>query len=175
MHQKDTPHPSIKPNHTSGKTKIAGMQKDAQGDYHNLFPLRQLWQPKLEYPLWDTNWDNREPESTGNKEEDHKRMRHIRSSGTTRHIILIRHGVYDETHNEDKLRRLTTMGKEQAELTGKRLSEILKGAEDEFGPCNILSLRVSDMTRAKETAEIISKYLPNVPFLEPDPLLNEGR
>jgi len=57
------------------------------------------------------------------------------------------------------------LGKEQAELTGKRLAEMLKGAEEDFGPCNIKSLRVSNMTRAKETgkpgfeAQITSKAI----------------
>jgi hypothetical protein len=75
-----------------------GMRPHAQGDYHGLFPKRQLWQPKLEYPLWDNDWDGREPRTTGDKEEDRNRTRKIRKTGVTRHIILIRHGQYDETH-----------------------------------------------------------------------------
>ena len=31
------------------------------------------------------------------------------------------------------------------------------------------------MTRARETADIIASYLPAVEYVEPDPLLNEGR
>jgi hypothetical protein len=31
---------------------VAGMQADAPGDYFNLFPRRQLWQPLVDYPLW---------------------------------------------------------------------------------------------------------------------------
>jgi len=64
---------------------------------------------------------------------------------------------------------------EQAELTGQRIADMIKGAEDDFGPCHVASLQVSGMTRARETAAIIAKHLPNVPFAEPDPLLNEGR
>jgi broad specificity phosphatase PhoE len=63
----------------------------------------------------------------------------------------------------------------QADQTGKRLAEMIKGAEDKFGPCKIKVLRVSGMARAKETAEIIASHLPTVEFAEPDPLLNEGR
>jgi hypothetical protein len=52
---------------------------------------------------------------------------------------------------------------------------MLKGAEEKFGPCKIKVLRVSGMTRAQETAEIIASHLPTVEFALPDPLLNEGR
>jgi hypothetical protein len=76
----------------------AGMRPDAEGDYHGHFPRRQLWQPKVEYPLWDNDWDGRELPSTGDKEEDRQRARKIRKTGVTRHVILIRHGQYDETH-----------------------------------------------------------------------------
>jgi hypothetical protein len=76
----------------------AGMRADAEGDYYGHFPKRQLWQPKVEYPLWDNNWDGRELPSTGVKEDDRQRARHIRKTGVTRHVILIRHGQYDETH-----------------------------------------------------------------------------
>ena len=52
---------------------------------------------------------------------------------------------------------------------------MMKGAQDSFGPCQIKALRVSNLTRAKETAQIIASYLPGIPLEEPDPLLNEGR
>ena len=52
---------------------------------------------------------------------------------------------------------------------------MIKGIDDKFEACDIKQIRVSDMTRAKETASIISEYLPkNVVREEPDPLLNEG-
>ena len=81
--------------------------------YHGLFPRRQLWRPTLEYPLWDYNWDGRKPPPIIKKEsstEDNEngggekqmtegqRDRYIRKNGVTRHIIMIRHGQYDETH-----------------------------------------------------------------------------
>ena len=152
-----------------------GMRDEETGDFHGLFPRRQLWRPQVPYPLWTKNWDGHEPPSTGDKELDKQHMRHIRKNGVTRHIILIRHGQYDESEKEDELRKLTPLGKEQAALTGQRLAEMVAGAQDDFGPCNIQHLRVSNMTRAKETADIIASYLPNVPFGDPDPQLNEGR
>lgn len=74
-----------------------GMQPDLEGDFAGLFPLRQLWVPRLSYPLWDTNWDGRQQEATGDREKDHQMQRQIRKHGVTRHIILVRHGQYDET------------------------------------------------------------------------------
>lgn len=75
-----------------------GMRPDAEGDFHGLFPKRQLWVPRLEFPLWDKDWDGRHPSSTGDPEEDHRMQRQMRKMGVTRHIILVRHGQYDETY-----------------------------------------------------------------------------
>lgn len=75
-----------------------GMHPDVEGDYYGHFPRRQLWVPALEYPLWNKDWDGRHPASTGDPEEDHRIQRRMRKTGVTRHIILVRHGQYDETH-----------------------------------------------------------------------------
>ncbi|KAG7362068.1 histidine phosphatase superfamily protein [Nitzschia inconspicua] len=155
-----------------------GMKFDEPGDFHGLFPKRQLWQPKVEYPLWDPNWDGRSPSSTGDVEEDRRKLRKIRKEGVTRHIILVRHGQYDERLKEDAQRKLTELGKLQAEYTGRRLREMIQGVQGttDFTPCNIKIVRVSNMARAKETASIIMSQLPNsVQLAEPDPDLNEGR
>ena len=42
----------------------------------------------------------------------------------SRHIILIRHGQYDETSKDDHLRVLTPLGRAQAEATGRRLAAL---------------------------------------------------
>jgi serine/threonine-protein phosphatase PGAM5 len=157
------------------KEKSFGMISSATGDFHNLFPKRQLWQPKVEYPLWDVNWDDRKPASTGQDEEDRRRMRQLRKDGVTRHIILVRHGQYDETEKDDSKRILTELGRKQSELTGKRLRIMLDGINEEYGPCKIKVVRVSNITRAKETAALIAAELPGVEYADPDPNLNEGR
>ena len=114
--------------------------------------------------------------STGDKDKDRENARYVRKHGVTRHIILIRHGQYDEQHREDEKRILTPLGRSQAELTGKRLAKMIAGVDEKFGPCNVKTIRVSTMARAKETADIIAKQLPGyIPRAEPDPLLNEGR
>eukprot|EP00934_Nitzschia_sp_Nitz4_P005825 Nitzschia sp. Nitz4//scaffold121_size67750//30500//34949//NITZ4_006067-RA/size67750-processed-gene-0.8-mRNA-1//1//CDS//3329534348//5815//frame0 len=152
-----------------------GMMKDAKGSFHQIFPRRQLWHPKVEYPLWDPNWDGQHPPSTGNEDTDRQRMRNLRKDGVTRHIILIRHGQYDESEKEDSKRILTELGRKQADFTGKRLRHMISEVSSEFGPCNVKVVRVSDMARAKETADIIASHLPGVARAEPDPDLNEGR
>ena len=100
--------------------------------------------------------------------------------GKTRHIILVRHGQYEETSEDDEHRKLTPLGRRQATATGKRIAEYLKGS-DNFedpsfhGPCHLKAIRVSDMTRAKETAELIAKELgDSYKVEEPDPMLNEA-
>lgn len=161
---------------TSKKTrKTAGFQKDAEGTYHGMFPLRQKWQPRYEYPLWDNDWDGRTFPSTGDEDRDHRTMRQIRKSGVTRHIILVRHGQYYDSEKAEEMQKLTPLGRYQAEQTGKRLAEMLEGGSNDFKPCPIKSLRVSSMVRAIETADIISHYLPGVKYEKPDPLLSEGR
>jgi hypothetical protein len=131
--------------------QTSGMIADATGDFHKMFPKRQLWQPKLEYPLWDKNWDGRSPTPSGDEEADRHKMRKLRKEGVTRHIILVRHGQYDETEEDDAKRILTETGRKQSDYTGKRLREMLDGANEKFGPCNIKVVRVSNMARAKES------------------------
>jgi hypothetical protein len=69
-----------------------GFQANAVGNFHGMFPARQLFQPAMPYPLWNSNWDGRQPKATDDPQADKQRMRTIRKNGTTRHIILIRHG-----------------------------------------------------------------------------------
>ena len=121
--------------------------EEEDGLYHGLFPRRQLWRPRLEYPLWDQNWDGRQPppipqvdEVDANTENpkqlmtEGQRERYIRKNGVTKHIILIRHGQYDESFKEDSMRLLTPLGRDQAALTGKRLGKLIRGVNEEFGP-----------------------------------------
>jgi serine/threonine-protein phosphatase PGAM5 len=90
---------------------------------------------------------------------------------------LIRHGQYDEAPKDDAERKLTDLGRLQADYTGRRLREMIEGIQGtDFTPCRIKVVRVSNMARAKETADIITSHLPeSVEIAEPDPDLNEGR
>jgi serine/threonine-protein phosphatase PGAM5 len=118
--------------------------------------------PVVPYPGWDANWDTRSPPVS-------EQATPKRRPGPSRHIILIRHGQYDETHREDHLRILTPLGRQQAEATGRRLAELVAAG------VRIKAVHVSDMARAKETAEIIKKHLPGVEETAPNSKLNEGR
>ncbi|XP_078679798.1 serine/threonine-protein phosphatase PGAM5, mitochondrial-like isoform X1 [Branchiostoma floridae x Branchiostoma belcheri] len=138
--------------------------------------LRASWttnfKPSVE---WDWNWDRREPSSLVKppKTEDEKdsneynvKLEGVKSKAN-RHLIFIRHGQYDMSPKSDEGRKLTGLGKEQATFTGKRLQELSK----ELGDFDLIMQ--STMTRAMETAQIISGFLPKVP-LQSCALLREG-
>jgi serine/threonine-protein phosphatase PGAM5 len=72
----------------------------------------------------------------------------------TRHLILVRHGQYNLAGKTDEERFLTELGREQARLTGLRLKEL---------GLPYTRLIQSTMTRATETAQIISKEMPDLP------------
>jgi len=115
---------------------------------------------------WDFNWDRREPESLIKplqgrfkpdfEKEVTKREEKLEKAKAiaTRHLILVRHGQYNLSGKTDEERHLTELGREQARLTGLRLKEL-----------GLPYSRVvqSTMSRATETAQIITKELPNVP------------
>jgi serine/threonine-protein phosphatase PGAM5 len=152
--------------------------------YHGQCLERQLFRPKLPYPLWDYNWDGRMTQDTTLESlSTIEGLKKSRQHGTVRHILLIRHGQYDESSPQDDHRHLTPLGRRQAELTGLRLAILARGGlggiygeyQRFAGPCKIKALHVSDMVRAKETAAIIAKHLPpEVQLTPPDPLLNEA-
>jgi len=86
------------------------------------------------FERWDYNWDNREAKG-----------------GATRHLILVRHGQYNLAGLTDQERQLTSLGRSQAEMTGVRLAEL---------SLPYTAIIHSNMTRAVETAGLISRHLP---------------
>jgi len=139
---------------------------------------RQLWKPKLPYPAWDYNWDGKMADhwSTPTVLSTSDGLRNASRTGTTRHLILVRHGQYHEDPLEDHKRSLTPLGRRQAQLTGKRLAEMVQGILlDTKGTATINSVTTSDMLRAKQTAYIIAKQMSiDIGIQDPDPDLNEG-
>uniref|UniRef100_A0A8C5P9K7 Serine/threonine-protein phosphatase PGAM5, mitochondrial n=1 Tax=Leptobrachium leishanense TaxID=445787 RepID=A0A8C5P9K7_9ANUR len=117
---------------------------------------------------WNSNWDCREPASLidPSKQKDLNEWESLLQKHTAkadRHIFLIRHGQYNKAdHDHD--RTLTEKGREQAKLTGKRLKSL---------DLQFKSIVYSSLTRTTETAEIISRRLPDVGNT-PSSLLHEG-
>ncbi|CAD1477897.1 unnamed protein product [Heterotrigona itama] len=128
--------------------------------------------PPSSWSKWDHNWDRRHPEWLANiakldnetDKESCKRRSTKKQSGVKHHIILIRHGQYNTNGKTDSDRTLTTLGRQQAEATGKRLQEL--------GLPYSLIVQ-STIVRAKETAKIIEKYLKDITVKE-DSVLSEG-
>ena len=75
--------------------------------------------------------------------------------GPTRTVFLIRHGFYDaaDTTDPDVGKALLTLGRQQARLTAARLDAM---------PIRITSLQASAMTRARQTAETMAPWFPEV-------------
>jgi hypothetical protein len=87
-----------------------------------------------------------------------------------------RHGQYDLNTSDHGL---TALGREQAAITAQRIAELAASdaaVSDHYGrrPVRLLRVVHSDVTRAAETAAIISKALPPNVAVEVDTLLAEG-
>uniref|UniRef100_A0A914HPC9 Serine/threonine-protein phosphatase PGAM5, mitochondrial n=1 Tax=Globodera rostochiensis TaxID=31243 RepID=A0A914HPC9_GLORO len=114
-----------------------------------------------EVQRWDHNWDKRDPFSLIDveafrvaDEEKQKEMLAKVTPTATRNIFLIRHGQYEL---DSKKRELTSLGREQADILGKRLAGFEIGKGHKFNKCV-----VSTLQRADETAQIALKHLPHV-------------
>ncbi len=87
-----------------------------------------------------------------------------------------RHGQYDLNASDHGL---TALGREQAAITAQRVAELAASdaaVSDHYGrrPVRLLRVVHSDVTRAAQTAAIISKALPPNVAVEVDTLLAEG-
>jgi len=116
--------------------------------------------PAPAHDRWDSNWDGLEgvPPSI-----DPKTGRPLL---VTRHLLFVRHGQYvlptAATADIDPV--LTELGHQQAALTGKRLASL---------GYDVQVIHVSDMARARQTAEGIAASFPGVAVRE-SPLIAEG-
>ena len=137
--------------------------------FHELFPKRQVFVPSRPYPLWDSNWAGG--------------MQIVNGSNTraVRHILLIRHGQYEENHNHADKKVLTDLGQRQAKKCGQRLREMIVHNNKNTNPnhkCKLNVMITSTMTRAKQTGEVIADELKafDLPLKDGghDSLLDEG-
>jgi len=117
------------------------------------------------WPKWDWDWDKRDHLRKKRSDENNNDDSQSKKITATRHLILIRHGQYNLDGQSDEERYLTDLGKSQATMTGMRLAEL--GLPYNF-------ILHSNMSRAIETANLISKHLPQIPMLPSDAILREG-
>jgi len=118
---------------------------------------------------WDRNWDSRDPMSMIDQDkydsadpDARKQMLENAKPTATRHIFLIRHGQY---HLDSENRSLTALGREQANLCGRRFAECGMKFDE---------VTMSTMTRATETANIILDHMPKSIGRKSDSILEEG-
>jgi hypothetical protein len=78
---------------------------------------KQMYKPKLPYPAWDYDWDGRSGVVSN--------FDVARGNPSTRHILLVRHGQYEQGSPDDKDQVLTPLGQSQARHTGRRLASIM--------------------------------------------------
>ena len=105
---------------------------------------------------WDFSWDYRQNDQAVNNNSSLKPT-------ASRHILLVRHGQYHYAEDDADC-NLTNLGREQLDLTGRRLKQL------NFPYTHIF---YSTMTRAIESTNEIIKHLPGVPATPCD-LLREG-
>jgi len=141
---------------------------------------------------------------TDNLEEFYREgfMSYAWGGAPVRHIILVRHGQYEEQRQfekqqeaicgrlhyelDERLQRgayltvdakrvLTPLGREQAALAGQRLADVLAPALCDPTRQGSVRIHVSTLTRAKETADLIATKLPShVVRMTPNSNLSEG-
>ncbi|CAK5087740.1 unnamed protein product [Meloidogyne enterolobii] len=125
---------------------------------------------------WDSNWDFRDPLSIVNHKCERKEMTEQQKEEllakctpkAVRNIFLVRHGQYFDQEDEKDARKLTPLGREQAELLGKRLTE----AKNKFKYDKCV---FSTLIRAKETGELMKKNMPHLEIeCSLDSMLEEG-
>jgi len=157
----------------------------AEGFTNSVLETKSKYSPSL----WDRNWDKREPESvvkplpanpTAEDEEKRREKVLCHTPRAKRIIVLVRHGQYNESGKDDSERILTSLGREQADLTGKRLAEMSEYLKtkiplDDNNNKQDIDVRfvTSTMARAMETSGIILKHFPGQSATSCD-LIREG-
>ena len=77
----------------TNQSKDTKEDDEEEGWFYRYFPKRQLWKPKRRYPAWDDHWDSDADTACPEQQQSQ-----TKGTDVTRHIILVRHGQYDETH-----------------------------------------------------------------------------
>ena len=135
----------------------------SQRDKFKAYATSQSDDHSVQTSNWDSNWDRRRGLTHSTTKGDGNEAV-VSKPTATRTLILIRHGQYESWHDDRDKHVLTTLGREQSELTGKRLKEL----NEKYSV-----IHYSTMPRATETAEIVCQSLPDVPTKTTD-ILREG-
>eukprot|EP00128_Syssomonas_multiformis_P004395 Colp12_sorted_trinity150504_noHs@32075 len=124
-------------------------------DYHAAAEAQpQSMAPPCQCGGWDSNWDMRASKKVEEEKKAEGDAPATKAKRTvTRHIVLVRHGQYVASSKDEEC-VLSELGKRQADLTGQRL----KAMNVKFS-----KIYFSTMMRARQTAEIIKQYFPEVP------------
>jgi len=165
-------------------------RKNIEDEDGSIFLSRLSLMNRSPSQKWDLNWDKRNPDAKvrplkedANESEIEKRDEDVKKAHpkANRTIILVRHGQYNLEATKDSERYLTELGKEQADFTGKRLSELVKHLKtktpkDLNGNPSPLTVNFvkSTMTRATETANIILKHFPEIQDHQSCDMIREG-
>jgi serine/threonine-protein phosphatase PGAM5 len=149
-------------------------RRPAATDHHRGSGVPKEFRPLLrkhDYPAWDYDWDGLHEQWTTRQNNNKKQKNQAlsgrgSSSATTRHILLVRHGQYEQQYDNDAQQVLTSLGRRQAAYTGERLAQMMQVHDTTPLPptspsvtCRLVGLHVSGMKRAQETADIIADYL----------------
>jgi serine/threonine-protein phosphatase PGAM5 len=106
---------------------------------------------------WVEDWDFVKCKEPHNEDDDNPRRevdsKCKHSAKVVRNLLLIRHGQYVYDSDPEK-RVLTELGREQAQLLGKRIKSMIDGG------INVKTIRCSTLVRAKETTQIVAEQLP---------------
>nr|CAD2167816.1 unnamed protein product [Meloidogyne enterolobii] len=138
-------------------------------------PTHVNWFEERGKRKWDINWDFRDPRSIVEHENElsgmtPQQLKDLIANNTpkaTRNIFLIRHGQYKKEKAKEK-KKLTPLGREQAEFLGKRLTM----AKNQL---KIDKCVFSTLIRARETGEIMAKQMPHLKIgCTLDSMLEEG-
>ncbi len=138
---------------TSNQAQRKTIEEEDRSIY--LSSLSALSYPQRNVVSWDKNWDKyasrisrskfspnsvvklifrREPEALikplkDDATEDERRVRAAdveeKKPKAKRTLILVRHGQYNMSTDKDSERYLTELGRQQADITGKRLADLI--------------------------------------------------
>ncbi|KAH8069363.1 hypothetical protein JL721_5920 [Aureococcus anophagefferens] len=129
----------------------------------------QLFVPAVPYPQWDYNWDHRDFDSHGKRRKPGMAGA---AAARRRHIILVRHGQYQERKLDDEARILTPLGRAQADACGASASSCSRRAPSARAPAGRLRLCTMNCSitylTISPSGHVAARLMGDVGHLKPD-------